>query len=397
MKIANKISLWEKIISRQYVPKKEEIESNEIIDLTRRLKANSPAKTLTNVLEWQDRNIKYWAERGKIPCIILILIGLSVLFFGLYSHNNIGSTLVAAVFFLLIFLFLLDRFDILSFSIYLIFLFSMLLLLIVGIAFLNPKTNFSSNFLFFSLGISLLLGAFISIIAVLVWDYRDIKRVNPKFDVRDLFKTSLPIKKILDYRLSICKDYAKLTCAFLLNIYPQNEIYFIQIPYHVAVGIKIGKKIYVLDQKLPVTDLSTWLTIWKKRFKKKRLGEKFLRVILEENKLVIEKTELEYLTISPDKKVTDQDIKIFVDKLKKKLNIPKLEARTQLNAIEFEIPLNFNLLTHKDEIIENSFLEFAKNKIEDECAGNVDKICDISPSYENNSLIIKMVCENATT
>ena len=223
------------------------------------------------------------------------------------------------------------------------------------------------------------------------------KRRIPKFDIRDIFKTSLPIKKIIDYRLSICRDYAKLTCALLLNIYPQNDIYFIQIPYHVAVGIKIGDKIYVLDQKLPIRDLSTWLAIWKKRFKKKKLKEKFFRVVLEEDKVLIEKARLDYHAISSDKKPASQDINIFIDKLKKKLDTSKLDETSQLNTTEFKIPLDFNLLTQKDEIIEYSLLELAKNKIEDECVGNVDKISDISSSYEDNSLIVKMVYENATT
>jgi len=48
---------------KQFVPTKEEIDSEEVKNLSNRLRANTPKETLTNILEWQDRNLKFWEER----------------------------------------------------------------------------------------------------------------------------------------------------------------------------------------------------------------------------------------------------------------------------------------------------------------------------------------------
>jgi predicted transglutaminase-like protease len=77
------------------------------------------------------------------------------------------------------------------------------------------------------------------------------------------------VGKILGYRLAVCRDYAKLTAALLLNLYPSSEIYLIAIPRHVAAGIKFNCKVYVLDQKLPVASLEKWLSFWREKKKEK--------------------------------------------------------------------------------------------------------------------------------
>ena len=61
----DKLSSWfYKFEGRQYIPKKEDVEDKGVVELSKRLKKDSYEKTLTNVLEWQDRNIKYWDERA---------------------------------------------------------------------------------------------------------------------------------------------------------------------------------------------------------------------------------------------------------------------------------------------------------------------------------------------
>jgi len=75
--------------------------------------------------------------------------------------------------------------------------------------------------------------------------YRYLKASLPEFKFGDAFKSSLPIRKILRYRLAVCKDYAKLTATLLLNSYgSEDNIYFITIPQHVAAAIEIKDKIY---------------------------------------------------------------------------------------------------------------------------------------------------------
>ncbi len=76
--------------------------------------------------------------------------------------------------------------------------------------------------------------------------------------IKSTFEVSIPLHTVLKYKLAVCKDYAKLTAVLLYNLFPDNSIYFISIPRHVAAGIEINGKLYVLDQKLPVMTLNGW-------------------------------------------------------------------------------------------------------------------------------------------
>ena len=42
-------------------------------------------------------------------------------------------------------------------------------------------------------------------------------------------------------------------------LYSNSKIYFFTIPGHIAAGIKIGSKVYILDQRLPLLDPEAWL------------------------------------------------------------------------------------------------------------------------------------------
>ena len=54
-------------------PSSNEIKNSEVRNLADRLKANSYGETLTNVLEWQERNIMYWIERHILSLLLYIL------------------------------------------------------------------------------------------------------------------------------------------------------------------------------------------------------------------------------------------------------------------------------------------------------------------------------------
>ncbi len=113
------------------------------------------------------------------------------------------------------------------------------------------------------LSLSVIFGGIIFLLLYLILKYRNIKSFQPNFRLRDTFKLSLPVEKILKYRLAICRDYAKLTAALLLKMYPENNILFISFPSHVATGIQIKNTIYILDQRLPILTINDWLKKWK--------------------------------------------------------------------------------------------------------------------------------------
>jgi hypothetical protein len=58
------------IVDKSFVPTPSDIKSVELKKLAGRLKGNSEKETLTNILEWEERNIKFWWERWPLFSII---------------------------------------------------------------------------------------------------------------------------------------------------------------------------------------------------------------------------------------------------------------------------------------------------------------------------------------
>jgi len=93
------------------------------------------------------------------------------------------------------------------------------------------------------------------------WREKAVKEKISKFKevIDDTFRLSLPVDKILEHKLAICRDYAKLTASLLFKIYPDSKLYFIAMLGHVAVAVKIRDDYYVLDQHLPILRIDKWL------------------------------------------------------------------------------------------------------------------------------------------
>lgn len=100
---------------------------------------------------------------------------------------------------------------------------------------------------------------------------------------------SLPVSKTIKYQLAICGDYAKLTATILLNLYPNSRLFFFKIPRHVATGIGINNKIYILDQKLPIREPEAWLNYWNEdsatEYELRQKGSKYSIVRAENGKI----------------------------------------------------------------------------------------------------------------
>ena len=89
-------------------------------------------------------------------------------------------------------------------------------------------------------------------------------RKLPLRQLFNIFPLSISINSILENKLCVCRDYAKLTACLLFNIYPEKEIYFAHAPSHVATGIMVEKKLYILDKYLPVATIDKWHERWHK-------------------------------------------------------------------------------------------------------------------------------------
>ena len=382
------MKIFRKNEEKQFVPTKEDLENKELKLLAKRLESKSPKKTLTNILEWQDRNLKYWEERWLTATIMVFLLFLSA--FTLYQYFNAINPAVLGLLILGIVSLIFLGTSLFKFVYYLVFLLIFIIIYVVIITSSLQSITVNSKTFLFIIAISLLLGAFLSLIISLIMKYKNIKSTVPDFKIEDTFKLSLPVEKILKYRLSICRDYAKLTSALLLALYNKEEIYFTLIPKHVAVAIKLNEKLYVLDQKLPILTLEKWVDKWKKKLKKKKLDVKLIKVSKVDEEIKTEKIKEKFRIENNSSPNRNLNIQEMTKELKKLLRV---NNRSQNNAgnIEVEIPLKkATNLFENDKIAIFSLIEAIKNKVEDELAGNIRNIYDLTLRQTGEDLILKI-------
>ena len=309
----------------------EDIENDELKKLAERLKGDSEKETLTNILEWQDRNIPPWWERWPLVPIFLILILVLITLLSLLLFSPIFRLLIAGILAMII----------ISMMVYLYIRYGI---------FLREKS---------------------------------IKEKISRFKevVEDTFRLSLPVDKILEYKLAVCRDYAKLTASLLFNVYPDSELYFISIPRHVAAGIKIKNKCYVLDKRLPILSLDKWLIKWNK--KADIYISKLIRDSRGKPKVTFSFSKHEK---KPKKSKADLP-KINTEKLTEEIaEIFWIEPSLHINNPDFEIPLSDY---EDDEITKYSLIRKIKNVLESEFCGNTDKISKVNISQNKISIKIK--------
>ena len=198
---------------RGYCPSLAERENNRIIELANRLKSTSDKETLTNVLEWQNRNIVFWFERYPLSLtiwsLVLAILATSSLFI------------------------------------------------------LSPSIWFWC--------FVVLVSVFVTLSSIAIYMIRSYRKL-PLKQVFNIFPRNISIDSILDNKLCVCRDYAKLTASLLFNIYPEREIFFVHAPSHVATAIKVENRFYVLDKYLPVVTIDKWHNLWhKRRFSTKKV------------------------------------------------------------------------------------------------------------------------------
>ena len=381
---------------REFCPDfEEDIENDELKKLAERLKENSEKETLTNILEWQDRNIQFWWERWPLDLSLKILIPISSLlaltislpFLLLLYYSKFLAVfalfivLIAAFFFVLVFSNTMLQIFYLFLSFPFVYLFTSLALRIPVLAQnILPYTLFYVG----CLGAIALIMVYLSIRYKMFWREKDVKEKMSKTTfgkvVNDTFRLSLPVDKILEYKLAVCRDYAKLTASLLFRVYPDSEVYFITIPRHVAVGIKIKNKIYVLDQRLPILTTDNWL---KKRNKKKagtyiskleRNPKGRQKVTLDKQKPITTELKRDLPKINTEK-LTEEIAEIFGIEPTSPINNPNLEIRLH----------NYE----DDEITKYSLIRAIKNRLEREFCDNTDKMSKINISQDKISVKIK--------
>lgn len=323
-------------------PNLEEIKNPGIIKLAERLRGNSVKETLSNVLEWQDKNIRFWEERWPIAHLIQQLC--------------IGVMALVAALVLALLAYAIWSFPKTLFQIFPMFLSKTLwLLCIIGV-------------------LLLFIAMALAIIVILL---KSKKLLNLK-NLRNVFKASIPIDWFLepDHRLGVCRDYAKLTACLLRNLYPSNKVYFAVAPGHVAAGIEIGGRTYMLDQHLPVITIEKWSDI---NNKTGYAGLEFIDGLNRDPVLIVQPV------LKSAKNTPRLDTKVISSRMAKLLGI---NAKPTKGKPGFEIVLKRQALKYEDDPIVNySFARGIKNRISNELTGNF-KIARIELKQKGKDLIL---------
>ncbi|MEM2147999.1 MAG: transglutaminase-like domain-containing protein [Candidatus Bathyarchaeia archaeon] len=372
---------------RQFLPSKEDLESNEAKELSKLLVGDSCKETLTNIVEWQERNIQYWDERADMFTLLLIL-SITAFVFVLIPVQQYLWILPLIV---LCFLFLGDFMTFFISALFLTIYIIIAILVFVYVA--------NTSVIIMAVGLSVIFGSILSLLLYGILKYRHLKRAVREFKFEDAFKLSLPVKKILQYRLAICRDYAKLTAALLINSFnSKDNIYFMCIPNHVATAMEIKGRIYFLDQHLPIKTREKWIEYWSRRYFDSFLSRLPFqnirkRMPLQLYKLIVEDGEIRMNEVSRQKmhnvkNIPRVDVNTLTKKIVSKLGIKQISDKSEPDAkITFRY---FALYCDEDEIVEFSLLKAIINRLHSELCDNMRKITKIEMLQNEVDLILKI-------
>ena len=211
---------------RGYLPTSDEIENNKVKSLANRLKADSYNETLTNILEWQERNIVFWTERQPIFPLLGYIFWIFTIAWIVFSAS---------------------------------FLVSLVLLVWLNIQII--LWFFQNTWSFLMISIVMLTSSILTILATMIAILHSNRKLPwkeiPK-GLKNIFKPNISMNFLFEKKLGVCRDYAKVTACLLSNIYPTSEICFVTAPSHVATGINIENRLYMLDQRLPILTINRW-------------------------------------------------------------------------------------------------------------------------------------------
>jgi predicted transglutaminase-like protease len=314
-----------------YCPTQGEIKNSHVKRLASRLKAGSYEETLTNIVEWQDRNIKFWTERHPIYTLLTYIYGRILLAFILLAFC--GPIIIIGI------------------------LVVLNIQTIVVTWLIQIVVWFILNILWF---IAILASITITIIATMILILHSNRKIPweevPR-GLKNIFVPSISIEFLLKNKLGVCRDYAKLTACLLSNIYPNEQIYFATAPSHVATGIMIKGNLYMLDQRLPILTMDKWRNYRNARAKDK--VEKFTKRSLKRR--VLKKIDIFCLPSTTG--TTSFDTKELAKRMTKLLDI-RGQTGVDASLLETQIPLKRGATLYEDnEMVNYSLARFLRMQI----------------------------------
>jgi len=405
-----KTSILKWSLMKQVVPTESDIEA--VRNLAKRLKGATDTETLNNILEWQERNIIYWRERGYLDIligpvtysgfiIILILASIPLIMLFYLLLLLIGLPLYASIILsltctLLILIALLMRTSTIGKLLYIVILsypISYIVQELLTKYSLNENIITSLNIIIninlIIFGISFFTIMYLFIIyKPFTYQERGFKnKLNRILELMELtFTASLPLAKMLEYRMGICRDYAKLTVALLLHLYPESEVFFFTLLGffgHVATGLRINDKIYILDQNLPILEPEAWLTLWRKE------KTKVFKLIKKEGN----RLEIRYVNEISNKSKQFKTFNlraIFKDVVNEVIKAID-EKRDSADITLRNVALLLNI---DDEVIRESLLRKIRIVFQNELINKETKVKDIQILKNDTDIILRMQLVN---
>jgi predicted transglutaminase-like protease len=328
--------------SQGHCPSLAERKNDKIIELAKGLQTDSKKETLANIAEWQNNNVVYWFERNMAPK----LEALGFIFVVILSLYIFEESLSLYSLFL-------------GFRLWLWWWLVWLLWLVVILGTISATL--------------------IGMIILMTANYR---KISLRY-LCNIFRNSNPIDFLLEKKMAVCKDYAKLTACLLFNIYPETEIYFVHATGHVATGIMVGENLYVLDKYLPVATFDKWHKLWHKcKFSDKKV-EKVKDIYMESVPLnsLLPKTNSSELD-------TDKLAKLAYE-LERLLSIQRSKDNSNKNPLEIWHWKNGAILYKDDEIVNYSIAQRLKKIISNEIL-DINRVAKLRIDLNKNDLIFQI-------
>lgn len=183
---------------------------------------------------------------------------------------------------------------------------------------------------------------------------------------------------LLENRLGVCRDYAKMTACLLSNIYPNAEIYFASAPNHVATGINIENRLYMLDQRLPILTIDRW-----NDYRKPRKSDKIER--FDPMKKTLRKADKKTFLQTKDK--SELNTEKLAKRMTELLNV-KEQPDDKTISLQKSVPIpwkNGAILYEENEMVDYSLARYLETKISSELI-RINQITRIEISRQKDDL-----------
>ena len=316
-----------------YCPRSDEIENVGVKELADRLRADTPKETLTNIAEWEERNITFWTERHPLSTVFIYFL----------------AALCSALFVTAI----IPMFVIVDLQVR----------VLLSVASLTALTT----------GVVLSFTMIASVI-------HSNRKIPLKENFNNVFENSMPLDALLKNRLGVCRDFAKLTACLLLNIYPNGEIYLATAPSHAAAGIIVENRLYMVDQRLPLLTIDKW-NDYRHLKKLMKLGEHSLEIRNPKDYLSAIHVEPQFETGTSDK---------LIQIISKNLNIPSKTDDGASPVQTVELQWKKGAILYEDaEMVNHSFLRLFRAKLASELI-DIGRITKIKVDKDGDDLNFKI-------